>query len=451
MITLEEINETAQKLCKKENVSQMEVFSIHGIMRNAYVENSKIHAITSNSWYGIGIKIVFGKKIGFVSGNITKLDDIELIVKKGIRIAKMSPEDENFRSLPSPKKATATSREVGYDKYTENLSDENIVDFIEAILQAAEKDEVRVMNGLVRINAYTTRITNSLGVDVTSKGTFVFTHFSAKRGMGEGIEKASSAKFKLLDPTEIGNELHRKTILSSKAEAFKDKRDVIAIIKPLEISEMIYSVVAVGANGEHVNKKRSPWVDKLGEKVASEKLTIYDNPLLEDGPRSGIYDDEGVPTLKKAIIEEGTLKTFFYDSYNANIAGTQSTGNGYRRGTRSIENAHRSATECRPSNLEVKPTSKSLDELIQEIKYGIVIEKFAAPDIDGFTGNFALEVRNGIIIENGELKTPIKHALLTGNFYRGLENIFGLANDVKLVENVKVPSIAFSGFKLVGQ
>ena len=451
MVTLNEINEKAMKTGEKENVSQIEVFSIQGKMRNTYVESGRVHSTTANSWYGLGVKVVFGKKVGFASGNITKLDDVEKIVKNGIKIAKISPEDEYFKSLPSPKKADITKEEIGYDKETEFISNEQVIEFTKNILAAAEKDNVKVMNGLVRINTYYAKVANSLGIDVSNKGTFVFVHFSAKKEMGEGVEKASSAKFGLLNPTKIGEELNRKTLLSARSRPFKEQKEVIAIIKPIEVAEMLNSVIAVAANGEHVNKKRSPWADKLNSPVATTDLTVYDNPLLEEGPRSGLYDDEGVPTTKKPIIEKGILKNFFYDSYNANIAGTQSTGNGYRRGTRSIESAHRTMAECRPSNLEIAPGNKSLDELISGIEYGVLIEKFAAPDIDGFTGNFALEVRSGVIIENGELGEPIKHALLAGNFYAGLNNIFGLANDAKLIENVKTPSIAFKGFKLVGQ
>ncbi|MEQ9715615.1 MAG: TldD/PmbA family protein [Candidatus Asgardarchaeum sp.] len=446
---IESINDKALKIGLKEGVSQIEVFSINGHMRNVYVENSEIHLATDNSWMGLGVKAIIGKRVGFISGIISKDEDIERIVKESISLAKISPEDKDFKSLPSPAKVQGI-KDIGYDENIVSTSMDYFIEFAKNVVSAAEHDDVKVMNGLVRVNNYTLCISNSLGINLSRRGTFIFVHFLAKKEIAEGVEKVYSAILKNLDPSKIGEELHRKTVISAKAKAFKGAEKVTTIIKPLELEALINSTVSSAASGENINKKRSVWLNKIGENVASEMLTIIDNPFLPEGPRSSLFDDEGVPTKKKAIIEKGVLKSYLFDSYNAYIANVEPTGNGFRIDTRTIETAHQNPTYCRPSNLEILPTSKTLDDLISEIKFGVLIEKFAAPMADPYTGNFGLEVRSAILIENGELTQPIRHALLTGNFYEGLKNISGIANDSRLIENVKTPSIRFEGFQLVG-
>jgi len=450
MMELSDIVNKAIQIGEKKNITQIEAYAFRGRMRNVYVENSDIHLTTNNSWVGLGVKSVLDKRVGFMSGVVSSDNDIEKLVDGSISLAKLSPEDKEFVSLPTGKKVSSSST-IGFDKELLNLPIEELVSFAKTIVNHAEKDGIKVMNGLVRINDYTFHVVNSLGVDATHSGTFMFVHYSTKIEKSEGVEKAYSARFKDLDPVAIGEELYRKTMLALNAKPFKGTKTVTAIIKPVELEGMINSSISVAVNGEHVNKKRSPWVGKLNQAVASDLLTIKDNPSLPEGPRSSPIDDEGVPTKEKALIEKGILKSYVFDSYNGNIAKVGSTGNGFRRGTRSIEDAYQSQATCRPSNLEIIPGNKTLDQLISEVKFGVIIEKFAAPNVDGITGNFGLEIRSAVLIENGELTQPIKHALLIGNFYKGLMSIFGVAKEARLAENVKTPAIGFEGFQLVGK
>jgi predicted Zn-dependent protease len=99
----------------------------------------------------------------------------------------------------------------------------------------------------------------------------------------------------------------------------------------------------------------------------------------------------------------------------------------------------------------IKPRKKSRDQLISEVDKGVLIERFASPEINPVTGGFGCEVRDATVIEGGQQQNHIKHALLTGNMYESLRKIVGISNDVKTVENVILPTIAFSGFKLIGQ
>jgi len=248
----------------------------------------------------------------------------------------------------------------------------------------------------------------------------------------------------------MGNSIAEKALATLKAESFKDEWNVTAVIASTEL-EGLLSAVEFATNSENVNKKRSPWINQLGAKVASEKITVWDDGRHPGGIRSALADDEGVETAKKTIIDRGKLQSFIYDSYNANIAGVKATGNGFRRGTRSIEGSFASPTACAYSNMVIKPGNKSLDAIISQIDRGVLIEAFASPEVNPITGGFGCEVRDATLIENGKLTKHVKHALLTGNIYEALKNVFDIGEEAKIVENTVLPSIAFSDVTLVGQ
>jgi PmbA protein len=200
-----------------------------------------------------------------------------------------------------------------------------------------------------------------------------------------------------------------------------------------------------------VNKKSSPWADKMGEKVASENLTIIDNGLSDRGLLSSIVDDEGVPTQRTTILEKGVLQSYIFDSYNANQLELQSTGNGIRRVARDLTGRFSTAAVCAGTTMEVKPSSKSVEDIIGEIKRGVYVEHFAWPIVDPLSGTFSNEIRNARIINNGELGEPIKYALWVGNLYESIKGDVAVANNPEIHDKRVMPTIAFPNTEIVGQ
>jgi PmbA protein len=284
--------------------------------------------------------------------------------------------------------------------------------------------------------------------------TFGFFTAKSEEGgnVGEGVQRCWSREIGSIDFGALGEKLNSQAMSVLKAKPFKEKwEDVVGILTPSEGSEMMYQLVAASVSGENVNKRRSPWADKMGEKVASEALTIYDNGLSEKGLLGSIVDDEGVPTQKTTILENGVLQSYLFDSYNANQVELQPTGNGIRRTPRELAGRFAIAAVCAGTTMEIQPSSKSVDDLISEIKRGVYIEHFAYPLVDSMTGAFSNEVRNARIIENGELGDQIKYALWVGNLFDSIKGDLQLANNLEVHDKKIVPSIAFPGTELVGQ
>ena len=173
--------------------------------------------------------------------------------------------------------------------------------------------------------------------------------------------------------------------------------------------------------------------------------------IVGERKNESIVDDEGVPTQKTSIIEKGVLKSYIFDSYSAYQLEMQSTGNGIRRIARELAGRFTIPAACAGSTMEVKPSSKSVDEVIGEVKRGVYVEHFAWPLVDPMSGTFSNEIRNARIIENGELGAPIKYALWVGNLYESIKGDVMVANDPEVHDKRVVPTIAFPGTEIVGQ
>lgn len=99
----------------------------------------------------------------------------------------------------------------------------------------------------------------------------------------------------------------------------------------------------------------------------------------------------------------------------------------------------------------VKPGNKSREQIISQIDEGVLVERFASPEVNPITGGFGCEVRNATLIEDGQLTKHVKHTLLTGNIYEHLRNVVSIGNDIKIVGDAILPTIALSGASLIGQ
>ncbi len=167
--------------------------------------------------------------------------------------------------------------------------------------------------------------------------------------------------------------------------------------------------------------------DKEGQMIASAALTVKEEPMYEKALTKIPFDDEGVLTTSKAIIDKGLFATALYDLKSANKAGRASTGNGFRSG---------SAVSEMPTNLIVEPGEKSFDELLEEVGEGIILTDLSGlhAGVNAISGDFSL-LCEGYLIENGKKGRPVEQITVAGNFYDVIKSIKSVGNDM-----INVPS-----------
>ncbi|MBR3342136.1 MAG: TldD/PmbA family protein [Clostridiales bacterium] len=167
--------------------------------------------------------------------------------------------------------------------------------------------------------------------------------------------------------------------------------------------------------------------DKEGEKIASDALTVREIPMYDKALTKIPFDDEGVLTTEKAIIDKGVFATALYDLKSANKAGRASTGNGFRGGS--------SVSEM-PTNLIVEAGEKTFEGLLEEVGEGILLTDLSGlhAGVNPISGDFSL-LCEGYLIENGKKGRPVEQITVAGNFYDVIKSVKSVGNDI-----INVPS-----------
>ncbi len=192
---------------------------------------------------------------------------------------------------------------------------------------------------------------------------------------------------------------------------------------------LFHEMTGHGLEADHVQKGASVYAGKLGEMVAEPLLTAYDDGRLPHEWGSDAIDDEGAPTQKTMVIEDGRLASFLYDGLTARRDGVASTGNGRRESFRHLPVPRMTNTYIAPG--EVKP-----EEMIAEVKRGFYAVSFGGGQVDPATGDFVFGVSEGYLIEDGRPTKPCRGATLVGNCLQALAAIDAVGDDFEMKTGV---------------
>jgi TldD protein len=185
---------------------------------------------------------------------------------------------------------------------------------------------------------------------------------------------------------------------------------------------LFHEMTGHGLEADHIQKGASVYVGKLGEKVAQPLLNAYDDGRLPGEWGSDAIDDEGAPTQKTQVIEEGRLTSYLYDHLTAEREGAAATGNGRRESFRHLPIP-------RMTNTYIAPGDATPEELIAAVERGFYAVSFGGGQVDPATGDFVFGVSEGYLIEGGKVTSPCRGATLIGNCLEALAAIDGVADD----------------------
>ena len=199
-------------------------------------------------------------------------------------------------------------------------------------------------------------------------------------------------------------------------------------------------------NAEQAQKGLSLLKGKEGEIIASDIITLIDDPHLEDGLGTTSFDDEGVATYKKEIITNGKLNTLLYNLKTAHKAEVKSTGNGFK-------GSYASTVGVSATNFYIKQGEKSFEELCNEVKEGVIITEFAGlhSGASAITGDFSLAAK-GFMVENGKKTFPVEQITVAGNFFTLLKDIEEVGSDLKFpMSSIGCPSVIVKELSVAGK
>jgi TldD protein len=185
---------------------------------------------------------------------------------------------------------------------------------------------------------------------------------------------------------------------------------------------LFHEMTGHGLEADHIQKGASVYLDKLGDRVAESLLNAYDDGRLPGEWGSDAIDDEGQPTQKTQVIEDGRLTSYLYDHLTAERAGAAPTGNGRRESFRHLPIP-------RMTNTYIAPGDATPEGLIAEVDRGFYAVSFGGGQVDPATGDFVFGVNEGYLIEGGEVTRPCRGATLIGNCLDALAAIDAVADD----------------------
>lgn len=399
------------------------------------VREKKIDKLEQAIQSNLSIRLFVDKKYSAHSTNRLVKDDLAHFIEEAIAGTRFLSEDE-FRTLPDP------SLYFKGEKRDLNVLDSNFdsIDPQEKIdlAFATEKEVIGKDERLISVSAsYSDGInervmitSNGFEGDTANSYYSLYAEVSVKGGDArpESYWSESALFYDKLKKEDIGKtaleralkKIGQKKIESGKMPMIVDNRQVGRIFSPL-ISAL---------NGSAIQQKNSFLIDKLGEKVVSEKLTITDDPFIVSGRGSRLFDGEGLATQKRPVFEKGVLKNYYIDTYYGKKLEMQPTSGS-------------------TTNLVFTTGNKDLKAMITSVKKGILVTGFNGGNSNGTTGDFSYGIE-GFLIENGEVVRPVSEMNITGNMLTLWSNIDEMGNDVNPNSSWLTPSILFNGVDFSG-
>ncbi len=188
---------------------------------------------------------------------------------------------------------------------------------------------------------------------------------------------------------------------------------------------LLHEAIGHGLEGDFNRKKTSAFAGLMGERIASPGVTVVDDGTMADRRGSLSIDDEGTPTNRTTLIEDGRLVGYMQDRQNARLMGHTPTGNGRRQ-------SYAHAPMPRMTNTVMENGDRDPGEIISSVKKGIYATSFGGGQVDITSGKFVFSCTEAYLIEDGKIGAPVKGATLIGNGPDVLTKVSMVGNDMKL-------------------
>ncbi|MHA1303294.1 MAG: TldD/PmbA family protein [Candidatus Heimdallarchaeaceae archaeon] len=386
---------------------QIETYAVYGFSRNVSLEKSAISRFTETATSGIGVRVIKNGSIGMSSTTIFTMEEVENIVKNAYSLAKVSKPDPNFKSLPTDERTIPEIPEL----YDENVKALSVEDFSTLMLESVEQAKIREdvnIKGSFSLGFGKRLILNSLGLERFAQSTSIGGFLSVKIEEGDDVGNAfyydTSNTLKAFEHLKIGEEAGERAQKMLGAQKI-ESASLPILFDPESTYGTISSIIGQGVNAFGVINKTAFFIDKIGDSIASDILSIIDDPFYPGGVDSTPFDDEGiVPKEKLTIVENGILQSYVTDSYTAPLVGLENTGH-----------ASRSSFASRPIPslyaLQIKEGDATKDEMLSEMKEGIfLLGSSITPG--GANPTISAQINQGFYVKDGEILHPVKNVVI---------------------------------------
>ena len=441
------INKLMEK-AKALQIDPIEVYIQKSEKQSIEVFAQKVDALTIAQSGGMAIRGIYNGKMGYCFVEEDSDDNIDTCLQMLMENAKSLELDEP--SFIYAGDTAYPSVEVTENQLVNVDASEKIAYLKEVENKLAQSDPriVQVMGSLMETQQVQTQIYNSLGMDLHKHESY--TVFYSSVLAQENNDNKSAYEIKVMhsfDECPIDEYVSKlKDKVCSKLNATQVKTGKYKVILKNNAMSSLLGAFTGLFDGEQVYKGISKLKDKMNEMIFDEKITILDDPLKKDGINSTPFDDEGVASYTKTVVENGVLKLFLHNQKSAAQMNTTSTGNGFKSGYASSVGIH-------PTNFYIQPSDVSFEALVEQMDCGLIIDEINGlhAGLNPITTDFSLQAA-GYYVENGKIVKPVNLITVAGNFLEMMKEVEAVGSDLEdALSSASAPSILFNSLSISGE
>ena len=401
------------------------------IARSYRLQDGRIHEAAIAVSCGVGIRVISGECTGFAYSDDLSEERLLATARVASLIAKDATARVRSVGLPAiaskaPHMYTALDEPgaVRSSTYVDLLARADVsgraADARVASVNASVSEEIQDVAIATSDGRFVTdrRPLVAMGVQCVARGATRANGFCGDGG------RTSMAFFETRTPEAIAREAAR--IAGVNCEAIETPAGEFEVVVGAGSGGvLLHEAVGHGLEGDFNRQGTSLYSGRIGERVANELVTIYDDGNLEGERGSVAIDDEGHPGEHKVLVERGVLRGYMHDHLSGTLMGTGSTGSGRRQSFRVLP-------QPRMCNTYMPDGESTYDEIVRSVKRGIFATSFSGGQVEISKGDFVFMVAEGYLIEDGRLTAPIRGASLIGNGPDVMNRVTAVGNDGRL-------------------
>ena len=395
----------------------------------------------------LGLRLFFGQRSATTSTSDFSPASLRQLLDDTCVLAQAMAADE-YAGLPEADEAATTVPDLG-------LCDDSLQQLPPAERIAMARDAEKAALD------YDSRITNSEGGSYdSSQGEVTYVnshgfvgHYSASlasmsvssiasdaSGMQSGSWFTAGRRLEGLEaPDSLGREAARRTLRRLGARRVPTQK--VPVVFEASIAAGLLNHLFSAVSGSAIYRAASFLTDCIGEKIAPDTVTVFDDGTLSGAPGSKPFDGEGLPTRRTSVVENGVLLTYLLDTYSGRKLGMRSTGN-----------AARSAGDppsVSPTNFFLVPGEATPEEIIASVPSGLYVTGLIGFGVNPVTGDYSRGA-SGLWIENGELTYAVEEITIAGNLRQMFADIEMIGNDLDRRRRVMAPTLKIREMTIAG-
>jgi PmbA protein len=436
------------KEAKNSGFEECEVYYSDTESLSLNIYEGQVEKYKLNNAFGLSFRGKINNKMGYSYTEILDKEAIKTLITNA-REAALAIENDDIQFIYEGDKEY---KDIDcYKKELEDIKPDELISLALEMEKECKKQCNKVVNfeGCgIGYGKYVYRIINSKGLNLKSERNSLTAYVvpiieengEKQDGMGYVIAK----KVEDINPNDLAKQGLEEALSKIGGKSIPSGKYKIIINNEAMVS--LLGTFSGIFNAEQAQKGLSLLKGKEGEIIASDIVTLVDDPHLKDGLGTTSFDDEGVATYKKEVITKGKLNTLLHNLKTAYKAGVKSTGNGFK-------SSYASTVGISTSNFYINPGEKPFEELCDYVKDGVIITEFAGlhSGANSVTGDFSLAAK-GFMIEDGKKSFPVEQITVAGNFFTLLKDIEEIGSDLKFpMSSIGSPSVCIKELSVAGK